>query len=130
MSPTDAAPSDVEYYAEDAATFGDRLAAARDVSGLSQSDLSRRLGVLPKVIRNWEDDRSEPRANKLQMLAGILNVSMSWLITGQGDGVEELQNDEPAAAKEILSELRALRAESNRMTTRIGRLEKQLRGML
>ena len=64
------------YYSDDAATFGDRVAAAREAIGLGQSDLARRLGIKEKTLRGWEEDTAEPRANKLQMVAGILNVSM------------------------------------------------------
>ena len=78
--------TDDDYYSDDAATFGDRLAAAREALGLSQAQLASRSGVRLSTIQNWEGDRSEPRANKLQMIAGILNVSMIWLLTGQGEG--------------------------------------------
>ena len=57
---------------DDVATLGDRLARARDAAGMSQSQLARRLGVKLQTLRNWESDRSEPRANRLQMLSGLL----------------------------------------------------------
>jgi transcriptional regulator with XRE-family HTH domain len=68
----------MEDYSEDAATFGDRLALARESQNLTQEHLAKRLGLRVQTIQNWEFDRSEPRANKLQMLAGFLNVSMVW----------------------------------------------------
>jgi len=34
-----------EWFSEEAATFGDRLAAAREDAGLSQKALAERLGV-------------------------------------------------------------------------------------
>ena len=77
-----AADYDDAYFTDEIATFGDRLAAAREAVGFSQDDLAARLGVLGKTIRKWEEDRAEPRANKLQMLAGVLNVSMPWLLSG------------------------------------------------
>ena len=39
-----------DWYAEDAATFGDRLAAARETAGLSQAELAERLGVKTNTI--------------------------------------------------------------------------------
>ena len=57
-------------------------------SGLTQKDLARRLGVRTSTVRNWEDDLSEPRANRLSMMAGLLNVSMMWLINGKGEGMD------------------------------------------
>ena len=76
------------WYSEDAATFGDRVAGAREAINMSQEELARRLGVKLKTVHGWENDMSEPRANKLQMLAGVLNVSIMWLINGEGEGVD------------------------------------------
>ena len=53
---------------------------------MSQSKLAKRLGVKLKTLKGWENDVSEPRANKLSMMAGMLNVSLLWLLSGEGDG--------------------------------------------
>lgn len=63
-------------------TLGGRIDSARTAQGLTSAQLASRLGVLSKTIRNWQTDRSEPRANKLVTLAGVLNVSVMWLMTG------------------------------------------------
>ena len=52
-------------YSEDAATFGDRLALAREGQNMTQGQLAKRLGLRVQTVQNWEFDRSEPRANKL-----------------------------------------------------------------
>ena len=57
-------------------TMGSRIENARLAQGLSTRQLATRLGVKPATIENWERDRSEPRANKLLMLGGVLNVSV------------------------------------------------------
>ena len=36
-------------------------------------------------MHNWETDRSAPRSNRLLTLAGMLNVSPTWLLTGVGE---------------------------------------------
>lgn len=115
------------YYTEDTATFGDRVAAARDVLSLTQAQLANRLGIREKTLADWENDRSEPRANRLQMLAGVLNVSMIWLMTGEGEGVEPIEEDPAADRRDLILELRAIREEAMRLTSRMARLEKQLR---
>lgn len=122
---------DDDWYGEDAATFGDRVAAAREALGLSQSELAARLGLRVKTLRAWENDMSEPRANRLQMLSGILNVSMRWLLTGVGDGVDGPQTDAALGRDiaDILTEMRQVRTEMGHMTERLARLEKRLRGM-
>ena len=71
-------------YSDETSTFGDRLVLARETVGMDQAQLARRLGVRLQTLRNWEEDRAEPHANKLQMLAGMLNVSMVWLMSGTG----------------------------------------------
>ncbi len=63
-------------------TWGGRIDSARTAQGLTSAQLASRLRVLSKTIRNWQTDRSEPRANKLVTLAGVLNVSVMWLMTG------------------------------------------------
>ena len=35
-----------------------------------------------KTLENWENDRSEPRIDKLVKLAGVLQVPLMWLLTG------------------------------------------------
>lgn len=121
-----------DWFGAESATFGDRLAAARDAAGMSQNDLARRLGVKVATLRGWEDDQSEPRANRLQMLSGLLAVSLPWLLTGEGDGVEppsessELSGDISA----ILTELRDLRADLDAKVGRLAVLEKRLRAKL
>ncbi len=119
----------VDWYSGDHATFGDRLTAARDAQGLTQAQVARRLGVKLKTVQGWENDTSEPRANKLQMVAGFLNVSMRWLLTGEGDGVPEPATQEDLAqdAQIILKDMRGLRAEMTRMSNELGRMEKRLR---
>lgn len=117
------------WYSEDAATFGDRLVGAREAMGMSQADLARRLGVKLKTVGAWEQDLSEPRANKLQMLAGVLNVSIMWLLNGEGDGIDGPDNEAalPADVANLLADIRQVKLEVNALGGRLGRLEKRLR---
>jgi transcriptional regulator with XRE-family HTH domain len=119
------------WYAAETATFGDRLAGAREAAGLSQSELARRLGVRSRTIAAWEQDLSEPRANRLQMVAGLLNVSLRWLLTGTGDGLEGPPDESSLSAdlRGLLDELRQVRAEITVQSDRLGRIEKRLRGL-
>ena len=48
----------VEAGAE--ATFGERLRAARLYAGLTQRELAGRMGVVQRVVSNWESGRKEP----------------------------------------------------------------------
>lgn len=119
------------WYSPEATTFGDRLSGAREDTGMAQEELARRMGVKLKTLRNWEEDLSEPRANKLSMMAGMLNVSLLWLLTGEGDGP-----DAPAAGElsptvaDILSEVRDLQAQMARSVDRLSQIERKLRATL
>ena len=124
-----------DWYSNDTATFGDRVAAAREALQMTQNDLSHRLGVKLKTLQNWENDVAEPRANKLQMLSGLLNVSIPWLLTGEGSGVEPpplAPSDAPLARElELLAvEMREMRGRLLRDADRLAQLEKKLRTRL
>ena len=115
------------WYSNDAATFGDRVAAAREALGLSETELAGRLGIKLKTLQAWERDLSEPRANKLQMLAGVLNVSFRWLLTGEGEGLTEPEGAELSKdVRTLLAELRALRGQAKQTADQLGILEKRL----
>ncbi|MCH2165320.1 MAG: helix-turn-helix domain-containing protein [Marinovum sp.] len=121
-----------DWYSPDAATFGDRLAAAREAQGMSQGQMAKRLGVRVTTLRKWEEDRSEPRANRLSMMAGLLNVSLMWLINGEGEGLEapEAQTELTPGMVGLLLEIREMRAEMRAGADRLARLEKRLRTAL
>ncbi|MCL5778530.1 helix-turn-helix domain-containing protein [Limibaculum sp. FT325] len=120
----------MDDYTDNSATFGDRLAVAREAQGMTPAQLARRLGVRQDTLEAWEADRSEPRANRLQMLAGLLNVSLVWLMTGEGPGGPNLSTPPADPSTEIgaiLSEMRDLRLDQVRLVERIARLEKRLK---
>lgn len=122
-----------DWYSQEAATFGDRVAAAREQAGMTQKVLARRLGVRAGTVRNWEEDLSEPRANRLSMMAGLLNVSMMWLINGEGEGVDgplDMGGSLDDNGREILNELREMRVDMIARAEQMARLEKRLRAAL
>lgn len=116
------------WYSEESATFGDRLAAARDAQGMTQKTFAKRVGVALKTVDSWENDIAEPRANKLQMAAGLLNVSMTWLLTGEGDGpdLSDASEDE-GDLHAVMAEMRILRTQMNQAAEQMGKIEKRLR---
>lgn len=120
---------EMDWYGPDTATFGDRVAGAREYAGMTQVQLARRLGVKKATIAAWEDDLSEPRANKLSMMAGLLNVSIMWLLTGEGDGMDatSLTGDTDSELTDLVAELRTIRGEMRSSFERLARVEKALR---
>ncbi|MDM7932040.1 helix-turn-helix domain-containing protein [Tabrizicola sp.] len=109
------------WFADDVATFGDRLLAAREAAGLGQAELASKLGVRDKTLAAWEEDLAEPRGNRLQMLAGMLNVSLRWLLTGIGDDVAE-----PGAAPSLTLPARLVLADIARIRQDMRKLASDL----
>ncbi|WP_305987141.1 helix-turn-helix domain-containing protein [Roseibium sp. MMSF_3544] len=95
-------------------TLGERICKARDASGLSTAQLARRLGIKTATLQSWESDRSEPRSNKLVLLAGVLNVSPTWLLVGRGT---------PPVAEENLS------ADLDSMKVALDRIQRQAQAL-
>ncbi|WP_406720397.1 MULTISPECIES: multiprotein-bridging factor 1 family protein [Thioclava] len=118
-----------DWYGGDAATFGDRLEGAREAAGLSQTELAAKLGVRLETLQSWEEDMADPRANKLQMVAGMLNVSLMWLLNGEGAGLDGPPQgvDEAEREREILREIREARAVIKDLDARLERLERRVK---
>lgn len=119
---------ETDWFDESVATFGDRLEAAREAAGLTQKQLAAKLGVRDTTVKAWEDDQSEPRSNRMQMLAGMLNVSLGWLMAGKGEGivappVHDTSAQSLAAARDDMArlkwQLRALNETIARVDQRI-----------
>jgi hypothetical protein len=80
----------------------------------------------------WENDWKEPRANRLQMLTGMLGVSLRWLLTGVGEGPDNPEDvtEIPSDINAMLAEMRKLRAHIAKSSVKLGELEKRLRKAL
>ncbi|MFO6462896.1 helix-turn-helix domain-containing protein [uncultured Jannaschia sp.] len=127
MSDTDTAEGD--WYDPDETTFGDRLSGARSASGYTQAQLAENIGVKLKTIRAWEEDRAEPRANRVSILAGVLNVSLVWLLTGEGDGPAD-DDAMPVRDARLVREVQILQRDALRIARRLDMLERRLRERL
>lgn len=60
--------------------FGDRLAHARHLAGLTQDQLARKLGITQRVLSHWERAPVALRAEQLMALANALQVSADFLL--------------------------------------------------
>ena len=70
-------------------TIAGRIVRAREAAGMSTNELAERIGVTRKTMETWETDRAEPRSDKLNMLAGLMGVSPTWLLYGRGGAPQE-----------------------------------------
>ena len=99
-------------------TMGCRIQKAREARGLTISQLARRMGVLSNTLHNWEAGRSKPRANKLQLLAGVLSIPPLWLLNGEGSSLELymiVNTDETANLQGKVDRLIELHQQSSRL---------------
>jgi HTH-type transcriptional regulator, cell division transcriptional repressor len=100
-----------------------------------REELAQAAGREADTLGAWEDDVAEPRGNKLQMVAGMLNVSIRWLLTGVGEGVDPPSDAtlDPALAAhvtEALTEVQNLRMQLSASADRLGTVEARLRALL
>ena len=66
-------------------SIGYRIWSAREEHDMSVAKLARRLGVEQATVKAWEINKRVPRANRLVMLSGVLDVSLAWLLEGEED---------------------------------------------
>lgn len=89
--------------------LGNRIRTRREQLGLSASALARRTGVTRDTLAAWESGQSEPRANKLMMLAGVLGTNVAWLLEGDtGCGPSPEPSNDVAGMREQLGQARGL----------------------
>ncbi|SLN66863.1 transcriptional repressor DicA [Roseovarius albus] len=119
-----------DWFDPETTTYGDRIAGAREQAGMSQDDFAERLGVKLETLKAWEEDLSEPRGNKLPRMAGLLNVSLAWLLVGEGDGPETPAAELAQGAVELIAEFEAIRSQVTAAAERLERLEQNLRSLL
>ena len=106
--------------APDMDTIGGRLSRARDAAGMSVAQLARRIGVKTSTLQAWESDRSEPRANRLTMLAGVLNVSLSWILYGVGSAPnDDMRSDLIRIMSGHLQKMKRLHEETAQVIARL-----------
>ena len=115
-------------FNENTATFGNRLNAAREAKGLTINSLAEKIGTDTATIETWIDDTDAPRANQIQMLAGMLNVSIIWLISGEDNGTSHIADsyERPTGINDALGEIAQLKATLSGALDKLDALEKRL----
>ena len=62
--------------------IGERLKTARELAGLTQSQVAERLSVSEMTVYRWESGKFEPSFAKLQALARLFQQPMEGLLGG------------------------------------------------
>lgn len=75
-------------------TIGEKLKEARKQTGLSQEQLSEKLGVSRSAVAKWESDNGIPDVENLKLLSKLLGVSIDFLLEN-GENLEKAVVKEP-----------------------------------
>ncbi|WP_420453412.1 helix-turn-helix domain-containing protein [Ilumatobacter sp.] len=118
----DAAASQTPELADDAHDIGARIASARTTIGLSVGDVADRLGVRTSTVEKWEQGGTSPRGHHVSKIAGMLGVSVSWILIGRG--VPPTSSD-PALA-EVRADLADARARLDDLANSLAVLDQKL----
>lgn len=112
--------------------LGSRIQKSRSAKGLSVSQLASRIGVKPTTVEKWESGETDLRPNKLDQLAGILGVSMIWLLVGEDENIvtsvespdfneTHMLEEKINRAEELINDLSFLLADIRAQSRRIQR---------
>ena len=72
--------------------LGARIAALRRAAGWNQAELAGKLRISPSAVGMYEQGRREPSAQMLVELAKVFDVSLDYLLTGEGADSPELMD--------------------------------------
>lgn len=109
--------------------FPERLRAARETKGWSQTELAEHSGLQPSAISHFETGRRSPSFENLKRLADALSASIDFLLgrddelKGSGPVVQKLFRDFSrlsAADQENLAKFAAMLAQKNKERSRGG----------
>lgn len=63
-------------------TIRDRIRHLRLENGLTQKQLANTLNISRSMVANWETGRSQPHIGDLDRLAGVLETTAEYLLSG------------------------------------------------
>lgn len=75
--------------------FANRLLQLRTQKELTQSEVSKCLGIPLTTYANYENNKREPDSQTLIKIADFFNVSLDWLVKGIDSDTETLVNGDP-----------------------------------
>ena len=61
-------------------TLGEKIREARLAAGLTQEELAAKLAVSRQAVTKWEADKGMPDVGNLKAMAGLLDVSVDYLL--------------------------------------------------
>lgn len=87
-------------------TFGMRLGDVREGQGLTKSAMAKSLGIAPSTWSSYENDRTFPSQDTIDLFCQLYNVNMGWLMTNEGpEYIATSEQDVASERYEILDML-------------------------
>jgi phage repressor protein C with HTH and peptisase S24 domain len=65
--------------------LGMRIRKAREMAGLTQPELAKVFNISREAVSLWEKGTNQPTGDKIARIAAETQVSVEWLLTGQGE---------------------------------------------
>lgn len=75
-------------------TLGEKIKEARKQAGLSQEQLSEKLGISRSAVAKWEIDKGIPDVDNLKALSQLLGISIDYLLDN-GENLDKSVIKEP-----------------------------------
>ena len=72
--------------------LGKKIRELRKEKGLTQKELSERIGVSESTVKKWEQDQVEPNANAIMSLIVFFNVTADYLF-GRSSKYDLIEQD-------------------------------------
>lgn len=66
-------------------TFGEKLRNARKAKKLTQGELAEMIGAKHNSISDWENGKSKPDMDTVELLCGTLDVTPTYLMGSRTD---------------------------------------------
>ena len=82
-------------------SIGDRLRLAREMAGLSQNQVAKKLGLHRPSVTEMEAGRRKVTSEELALLSQIYKVSVSWLTNTKNDDSDIDRDRVELAAREL-----------------------------
>lgn len=66
-------------------TFGEKLKSARVAKKLTQQQLAEMIYAKHNSVSDWENDKSKPDMDTIELLCGALDITPSYIIGTKSD---------------------------------------------
>ncbi len=96
-------------------SIGKRISRLRKERSYSQEALAEKLGVSPQAVSKWENDQSCPDITLLPALAKIFDVTVDELLTGNGEQVRVLPENQRKPLDQLTLQVRVLSAAGDKI---------------